>query len=94
MVVVLVYEIRGEETRERLVIDYANVAVWTNRNVFERRSEWLFAFEETAQEYNVVLCDTEYVLIQNGEISVNIDGSGYRTWTVGQLSLRLAEKSS
>ena len=93
MIVALVYDIRGEETRERLIIDYSNVAVWTDRNVFEWRSEWLFAFEEKAQEYDVVLCDTEYVPIQNGKLSVNIDGSGYRSLTVGQLNLRLAEKS-
>ncbi len=93
MIVALVYDIRGEETRERLIIDYSNVAVWTDRNVFKRRSKWLFAFDNIAKEYDIVLCKTEYVPLLNGTLSVNIDGSGYRNITVDQLRRRLAEKS-
>ena len=92
MIVALVYEFHGNETRENLIIDYSNVTVWTDRTVFERRSEWIFAFEKKAREYEIVLCKTVYIPIQNGKLSVNIDGSGYRNLTVGQLSRRLAEK--
>ncbi len=92
MIVALVYEFHGNETRENLIIDYSNVTVWTDRTVFERRSEWVFAFEKKAREYDIVLCKTVYVPIQNGKLSVNIDGTGYLNLTVGQLSRRLAEK--
>ena len=92
MIVALVYDFRGNETRENLIMDYSNVTVWTDRTVFERRSEWVFAFEKKAREYDIVLCKTVYVPIQNGKLSVNIDGTGYLNLTVGQLSRRLAEK--
>ena len=92
MIVELVHDFRGNEARENLIIDYSNVMVWTDRNVFKRRSKWLFAFQEKAKEYELVLCKTPYIPLQDGELSVNIDGSGYRNLTFGQLSRRLAEK--
>ncbi len=93
MIVAPEYNFRGNETRENLIVDYSNVMVWTDRNVFERRSKWLFAFDKKAKEYDIVLCDTEYVPLQNGTLSVNIDGSGYLSYTLGQLDRRLAEQS-
>ena len=93
MIVALEHDIRGNEFRENLIIDYGNVTVWTDRNVFEPRSQWVFAFQSKSIEYKIVLCKTEYIPLQNGKLSVNIDGSGYRNLTVGQLSRRLAEKS-
>ncbi len=92
MIVALVHDFRGNETRENLIIDYSNVMVWTDRNLFKRRSKWVFAFPKKAKEYAIVLCKTAYIPLQNGKLSVNIDGSGYRNLTVGQLSRRLAEK--
>ncbi len=92
MIVAFEYDFRGRETRENLIVDYSNVMVWTNRNVFKRRSKWLFAFDKKAREYDIVLCETEYVPLENGTLSVNIDGSGYRNLTVDQLRRRLAEK--
>ena len=93
MIVAIEHVLRGNEIRENLILDYGNVMVWTDRNVFELRAEWLFAFEEKAKEYDIVLCKTVYIPLQNGKLSVNIDGSGYRNLTVEQLSRRLAEKS-
>ena len=93
MIVALVHDIRGNETRANLIIDYGNVTVWTDRNVFKPRSNWVFAFDKKAQEYEIVLCKTVYLPIQNGKLSANIDGSGYRNLTVVQLSRRLTEKS-
>jgi len=93
MIVALLHDFRGHETRENIIIDYNNVMVWSDRDIFEPRSEWLFAFEKKAKEYDVVLCKTEYIPLQNGELSVNIDGSGYQDYTLGQLDRRLAEKS-
>ena len=93
MIVALVHDFRGNETRENMIIDYSNVMVWTDRNVFKLRSKWLLAFERKAKEYKIVLCKTPYIPLQDGELSVNIDGSGYQNFTVGQLGRRLAEKS-
>jgi hypothetical protein len=93
MILAIEHNFRGNETRETLIVDYGNVMVWTDRNVFKPRAKWLFAFQEKAKEYDIVLCKTVYVPIENGKLSVNIDGSGYRNLTVGQLSRRLAEKS-
>ncbi len=92
MIVALEYDFRGHETRENLIVDYSDVMVWTDRNVFKRRSKWLFAFDNKAKEYDIVLCKTEYVPLHNGTLSVNIDGSGYRNITVDELRRRLAEK--
>ena len=44
MIVALVHDIRGNETRKNLIIDYGNVTVWTDRNVFKPGSKWVFAF--------------------------------------------------
>ncbi len=93
MIVAIEHVLRGNETRETLILDYGNVMVWTDRNVFKPRAKWLFAFQEKAKEYDIVLCKTVYIRLQDGNLSVNIDGSGYRNLTVGQLSRRLAEKS-
>ena len=93
MIVAFEYDFRGRETRENLIVDYSNVMVWTDRNVFKRRSKWLFAFDNIAKEYDIVLCKTEYVPLHNGTLSVNFDGSGYRNITVDQLRRRLAETS-
>ena len=93
MIVAPEHNFRGHETREILIIDYSNVTVWTDRNVFQQRSEWLFAFEKKAKEYDIVLCKTEYIPLENGTLTVDIDGSGYRNLTVDQLSRRLAENS-
>ena len=93
MIVAIEHEFRGNETRGNLIVDYDNVMVWTDRNVFKPRAKWLFAFQGKAKEYDIVLCKTVYVPLQNGKLSVNIDGSGYRNLTVVQLSRRLAEKS-
>ena len=72
MMVALEYDFRGRETRQSLIIDSSAVTVWTDRNVFKRRSKWLFAFEKKAEEYDVVLCKTEYIPLENGTLSVNI----------------------
>ncbi len=93
MILAIEHDIRGNETRETLIVDYGNVMVWTDRNVFKPRAKWLFAFQKKAKEYDIILCKTVYIPLQNGKLSVNIDGSGYRNLTVGQLSRRLAEKS-
>ncbi len=93
MIVAFEYDFRGHETRENLIVNYSDVMVWTDRNVFKRRSKWLFAFDKKVKEYEIVLCKTEYVPLLNGTLSVNIDGSGYRSITVDQLRRRLAEKS-
>ena len=93
MIVAPEHNFRGHETREILIIDYSNVTVWTDRNVFQQRSEWLFAFEKKAKEYDIVLCKTEYIPLEDGTLTVDIDGSGYRNLTVDQLSRRLAENS-
>ena len=63
MIVALVHDFRGHETREKLIIDYGNVMVWTDRNVFERHSKWVFAFEKKARQYEIVLCKTAYIPI-------------------------------
>ena len=93
MIVAIEHDIRGNETRENLIVDYGNVTVWTDRIVFKPRSKWVFAFQEKAKEYDIVLCKTVYIPLQNGKLSVNIDGSGYRNLPVEQLSRHLAEKS-
>ena len=90
MTVALLQDLRGHETRENFIIDYGNVKLWTDRDPFEPRSEWLFAFEKKAKEYDLVLCMTEYIPVQNGMLSVNIDGSGYRNDTLDQLGRRLS----
>ncbi len=93
MILAIEHDIRGNETRETLIVDYGNVMVWTDRNVFKPRAKWLFAFQDKAKEYDIILCKTVYIPLQNGILSVNIDGSGYRNLTVGQLSRRLVEIS-
>ncbi len=93
MILAIEFVLRGNETRKTLIVDYGNVMVWTDRNVFKPRAKWLFAFQEKAKEYDIILCKTVYIPLQNGILSVNIDGSGYRNLTVGQLSRRLAEIS-
>ena len=92
MIVALAHDLRGNETRPTLIIDTSNVAVWTDRTVFKRGAEWLFAFQEKAKEYDIVLCKTPYIPLQDGNLSVNIDGSGYQSLTVRQLGRRLVEK--
>ncbi len=93
MILAIEHVLRGNETRKILIVDYGNVTVWTDRNVFKPRSKWLFAFQEIVKEYDIVLCKTVYIPLQNGKLSANIDGSGYRNLTIDQLSRRLAEKS-
>ena len=93
MIVAPAHDIRGNETRPTLIIDTSNVTVWTDRIVFKHGAEWLFAFQEKAPEYEIVLCKTPYIPLQDGQLSVNIDGSGYQNLTVDQLNRRLAEKS-
>lgn len=82
----LVQALRGLEARERLIIDYENVMVWTDRDPFRSNSEWIFAFGKRSEEYALILCATEYLPLENGKAAVDIDGSGIEKMTVEQIA--------
>ncbi len=58
MILAIEHVLRGNETRESLIVDYGNVMVWTDRNVFKPRAKWLFAFQEKAKEYDITVQDS------------------------------------
>ena len=87
----LVAVLRGPETRDSLVVGYRNVMVWAERDPFRAKARWILAFRRTSADYELVLCATAYLPVEDGRVSVDIDGSGYQNLTVEQIGDRLAE---
>lgn len=85
----LISALRGPEVREALIVGYGNVMVWTDRDPFHEGAGWIFAFDRRSGDYELVLCATAYLPLEDGTVSVNIDGSGTQDLTVEQIGDRL-----
>ncbi len=80
----------GNEDRRTVLIDYDGVAVWSQSDLFTVGDEWVFAFDPSKSLengiYELVLCATDYLPIENEKVSANLEGSGYKEYSMEELA--------
>lgn len=58
--------------------------------MFEVGAEWVFAFDPRKSlkdgQYELVLCATDYLPIQNGKVSANLGENGYQDYSLEELT--------
>ena len=80
----------GREDRSKVLVNYAGVAVWSQSDLFAVGAEWIFAFDPGKSlkngRYELVLCATDYLPVEKGMVTANLDGRGYKEYSLAALA--------